>query len=252
MIKKVLLLTSLMLMVFTGCSHKEDVTVVNENGKYGTLEGDSQVVIKPIYDDISSFDDMKDENIQTDHPNIVNLHWLHNYYGNEYTIVKYKGKYGVVNRENHMVAKPIYDSITKLFNGFSVIKLDNKYGYMNDKFEVVQKPIFKDAREFIEDVAFVQFISDGKWGCITKDMQLKIKDEYDAIYSITDGYARTYKDGKWGYIDSSCNLVAPAKYDYAYDFSKGFAKVIKNGRTAYVDTKGNEITKPLFTSGENF
>lgn len=252
MIKKVLLLTSLVLMVFTGCSHKEDVAVINENGKYGTLESNSDVVIKPIYDEISNFDDMKDENIQTYHPNIVNLHWLHNYYGNEYAIVEYKGKYGVVNRENEMLAKPIYDSISKLFNGFSVIKLDDKYGYMNDKFEVVQKPIFKDAREFLEDVAFVQFNSNSKWGCINKEMELKISDVYDEIYGINNGFARTFKDGKWGYIDSSCNVVVSSKYDYAYDFSEGFAKVIKNGKTAYVDTEGHEIVKTIFTSGENF
>lgn len=252
MFKKVLITSSLAVLFFTGCSSKDELAIVNEKGKYGALENSSDVIIKPVYDELSNFDDMKNKNMKTEHPHILNLHWLHNYYGNEYAIAEYQGKYGVVNKDNEMVVKPIYDSITKLFNGFSVIKLDDKYGYLNDEFEVVQKPIFKDAREFLEDVTFVQSNANAKWGCITKDMELKIGDEYDEIYNLYNGYARTVKDGKWGYINNQCKVIVEPKYEYAYDFSKGYAKVLKNGKTAYVDAEGKEITRPIFSRGENF
>ena len=252
MLKKVLITTSLAILFFTGCSTKEEIAIVNEKGKYGALDNNSNVVIKPVYDELSSFDDRKNKNIKTNHPNVLNLHWLHNYYGDEYAIAEYNGKYGVVNKNNELVIKPIYDSISKLFNGFSVIKLDEKYGFLDDKFEVVQKPIFRNAREFLGNVTFVQSNANGKWGCITKDMDLKINDEYDEVYNLYDGFARTVKDGKWGYINDKCEVVVIPSYDYAYDFSKGFAKVQKNGHIAYINEKGEEITKNIFTSGENF
>ncbi|PLY04688.1 MAG: hypothetical protein C0625_15975 [Arcobacter sp.] len=252
MLKKVLITTSLAILFFTGCSTKEEIAIVNEKGKYGALDNNSNVVIKPVYDELSSFDDRKNKNIKTNHPNVLNLHWLHNYYGDEYAIAEYNGKYGVVNKNNELVIKPIYDSISKLFNGFSVIKLDEKYGFLDDKFEVVQKPIFRDAREFLGNVTFVQSNANGKCGCITKDMDLKINDEYDEVYNLYDGFARTVKDGKWGYINDKCEVVVIPSYDYAYDFSKGFAKVQKNGHIAYINEKGEEITKNIFTSGENF
>lgn len=252
MLKKALITTSLAVFAFTGCSTKEDIAVVNEKGKYGALENNSKVVVKPIYDELSSFDDLKNKNIKTEHPNVINLHWLHNYYGNEYAIAQYKSKYGVVNRDNEMLVKPIYDSITKLFNGFSVIKLDKKYGYLNNEFKVVQKPIFKNAREFFGNVTFVQSNANGKWGCITKEMELKINGEYDEVYNLYNGFARTVKDSKWGYVNDSCEVIIEPKYEYAYDFSKGFAKVIKNGNVAYVNAEGKEITKHIFTRGENF
>lgn len=252
MFKKVIITSSLAILFFTGCSSKEQFAIINEKGKYGTLKNNSEVSIKPIYDEMSSFDDMKDKNVKTEHPYILNLHWLHNYHGNEYAIAEYQGKYGIVNKDNKMLVKPIYDSITKLFNGFSVIKLDDKYGYLNNKFEVVQKPIFKEAREFLEDVTFVQSNANAKWGCITKEMNLVIGDEYDEIYNLYNGFARTVKDGKWGYIDNKCKVIIEPKYEYAYDFSKGFAKVVKNGKTAYVNAKGKEVTKHIFLRGENF
>lgn len=252
MVRNILLTASLALLFLTGCSTKEELAIVNEKGKYGALQNNSEVTIKPIYDELSSFDDRKNKNVKTEHPHVINLHWLHNYYGDEYAIAEYEGKYGVVNKNNEMIVKPIYDSITKLFNGFSVIKLDDKYGYMDDKFEVVQKPIFRKAREFAGNVAFVQSNANGKWGCITQEMDLKINDVYDEIYSLYNGFARTVKDGKWGYLDDTCKVIVEPKYDYAHDFTKGYAKVMKNGQIAYINNKGEEITKNIFTRGENF
>lgn len=252
MFKKVLITTSLAVLFFSGCSTKEEVAIINEKGKFGALKSNSEVIIKPIYDELSNFDDRKDKNIKTDHPHIINLHWLHNYYGDDYAIAEYKGKYGVVNKDNKMVVKPIYDSITKLFNGFSVIKLDEKFGYLNDEFEVVQKPIFRNAREFLGKVAFVQSNANGKWGCITKEMDLKINDVYDEIYNLHNGFARTVKDGKWGYINDNCKVIVEPTYEYAYDFSKGYAKVVGNGHTAYIKENGEKIVNPIFTNGEDF
>lgn len=252
MFKKVLITTSLALLAFTGCSTKEELAIVNENGKYGALENNSEVVIKPVYDELSNFDDRKNKNVKTEHLHVLNLHWLHNYGGDDYAIAEYQGKYGIVNSKNEIVVKPIYDSITKLFNGFSVIKLDDKYGYLNDEFEVVQKPIFRSAREFVGKAAFVQSNANGKWGCITKEMDLKINDVYDEIYALKNGIARTVKDEKWGYLNDKCEVIVEPTYEYAYDFSKGFAKVVKNGQTAYVNEKGEEITRAIFTRGENF
>ena len=252
MLKNILLTTLLAVLVFTACSSKEEIAIVNEKGKYGVLANDSQVLIKPIYDELSSFDDVKNKNIKTEHPNIINLHWIHNYSGQEYAIAEYKGKYGIVNRENKMVVKPIYDSISKLFNGFSIIKLDEKFGYLNSEFEVVQKPIFKKARDFEGKVTFVQSTANNKWGCITRDMELKINAQYDEVYSLYDGFARTVKNGKWGFINDSCEVIVEPKYEYVYDFSKGFAKVMKEKQVAYINKQGQEITKNIFTSGENF
>ena len=252
MFRNILVVSSLAILFFTGCSSKEDIAIVNEKGKYGVLSNNSDVIIKPIYDELSNFDDRQDENTITEHPNVINLHWLHNYYGDEYAIAEYKRKYGIINKNNEMVVKPIYDSITKLFNGFSVIKLDDKYGYMNDEFEVVQKPIFKNAREFLGKVTFVQSNANGKWGCITKDMDLKINDVYDEIYNLHDGFARVVKDGKWGYLNDSCEVIVEPLYSYAYDFSNNYAKVVKDKEIAYIDEEGKEITKNIFTDGENF
>ncbi len=252
MYKNILLLVSVILLSFTACSVKKEVVVINENDKYGFLSDDGKILVKPIYDDLSNFDDLQNKNIKTEHPNVINLHWLHNYCGDEYAIAEYKGKYGIINRDNKMLVKPIYDSISKLFNGFFVIGLDDKYGYMNKKLEVVQKPIFKKAREFESEISFVQSTANNKWACLGKDMQLKSEHDYDEVYSFYNGFSRVVKDGKWGFINSKCELIIEPKYDYAYDFTKGVAKVKYGNHVAYINTKGENVTKNIFTNGERF
>ncbi len=252
MYKNILFLMLVILLSFTACSSKKELVIINEKSKYGVLDSNGDVVIKSVYDGLSNFDNIQNKNVKTEHPNLINLHWLHNYRGDEYAIAEYKGKYGIASKNNGMLVKPIYDSISKLFNGFFVIELDDKYGYMNKEFEVVQKPIFKKVRDFEGNITFVQSMANGKWACIGKDMHLKSKHEYDEAYSLYNGYSRIVKNGKWGFVNDKCTLVIEPKYDYAHDFTKGLAKVKFNGRIAYVNTKGEEVTKNIFTNGERF
>lgn len=230
-----------------GCTTKNETVIVNENDKYGLLKSDKEIVIKPIFDELSILDDRNNKNQKLEHPNLLNLHWIHDYKGDEYSIVKYKEKYGIINTNNQMVVKPIYDSISRLFNGFFIIKIDDKYGFLNDKYEVVQKPIFKAARDFLEDITFVQLVFDSKWKCIDKNMNLS-KDSFDEVYNFNDNFARIVVDNKWGFIDNNCKIVIEPKYNYAYNFSNNFAKVIKNNKTTFINTKGIEVVEPIFNT----
>ena len=247
MILKLILNTFFIVFIFNACSSKDEVTILKENGKYGTLNKNSKIFIKPVFDQMSIFDDNKDKNLKIKHPNLLNFHWIHNYYGNEYSIIEYKNKYGIISRDNKMFVKPIYDSISRLYNGFFIIGIDGKYGYMNNNFEVVQKPIFKNVRDFSENVTFVQSNTNDMWACITKDMILKIKPSFDEVYDFHDGFARVVEAGKWGYVDDSCEVLIKPIYDYAYDFSDGSAKVEKNGNIFYINDLGNEISRTFYT-----
>ncbi len=253
MSKNIILIScAFIIFLFSACSSKEKVTIIKENNKYGVLSSKNDIRVKAIYDKLSKFDDIENKNIKTQHPNVFNLHWIHNYYGNDYSISKYNNKYGIVNNKNIMLVKPIYDSISKAFNGFFIVQIDGKFGYLNDKFKLVQKPIFSSASEFIGNAAFVGSSSNSKLGCITQDMDLKINGKYDEIFNFVNTYARTKLGNKWGYINDKCEVISKPIYDYVYDFSNSYAKVIKNGKIGYIDEKGNKIIKPFLSNGENF
>lgn len=238
------------LFLLTGCSTKENsqYKVINSASKDGLLKDDGNVVVKPIYDRIDKFND---ENKRYTHPNFVNLHWLHNDNGNEFAIVKYNNKFGVINKESKLLIKPIYDNISSFFNGFARITENGKVGLINEKFEIVLKPIYESVEEFYNDVAYVKSTS-GLFGCIDKNMNLKIKPIFDRIYLEQNGFARILKDSKWGFIDNKCNIVAKPIYDYVNNFSNEIAKIEYNGKTGYLNTDGKLLVKPIFEHGDKF
>lgn len=252
MIKNVLIASSFALVILSGCANKNDVALIEQDGKYGVIKNDGNTSVKPIYEELTWFDDSNNKNIKVEHPHYFNIHWFHNYAGeNEYAIAKIDGKYGVIDKDNKILVKPIYDSISKLFNGYSVIKKDGMYGYLNKDLNIVKEPVFKDAKEFLNDATFVQS-KDLKWACITKEMKMEIKPTYDEVYNFNDGLSRVKKDNNWGFVNEKCEEIVKPTYEYAYEFLNEYAKVVKNGKVLFIDNTGKEITKKLYNDVANF
>jgi len=249
MIKKIFL-ASTALLILGGCSPKTQshYAVVNESGKDGLLKDNSNVTIKPIYDNIDRF---YDENERYWHPHMINLHWLHDDKGNEFSIVKYNNKYGIIRKDAKLLLKPVYDHISSFFNGFARITEGDRVGLINKNFEIVLKPKYAAVEEFYDDVTYIKSTS-GLFGCIDKNMNVRIKPQFDRIYLEYNNFARVLKDDKWGMIDNQCNIIAKPIYDYANNYSKGFAKVEYNGKIGYLNTKGELMSKPIYDRGDTF
>lgn len=251
MIKKILVASSFTLLVLSGCTSKDEVSIVKKDNKYGVIDNTGKSLVNTEYEELTWFDDSKNKNLKLNHPNYFNFHWFHNYAGNEYAIAKKDGKFGIIDKENKMLVKPMYDSITKLFNGYSIIEKDGKFGYLNEDLELVKKTIYDEAKEFLDEATFVK-ASNLKWACITKDMAEKEKAVYDEVYNFNNTIARVKKENKWGYVNNSCEELVKPIYEYAYDFSNGIGKVIKDGKITFVNKEGKELTKNIYKSASNF
>lgn len=238
------------LLLLSGCSinKQSQYKVVNVASKDGLIKEDGKIVVKPIYDRIDNFND---ENSRYSHPHLLNLHWLHNDAGNEFAIIKYNEKYGIINKKSQLLLKPIYDHISSFFNGFSRVKENGKVGLINENFEVVLKPQYEEVGEFYNEVAFIKS-TEGLYGCIDRNMNIKIKPKFDRIYLEKNGFARILKDDKWGFIDNKCNVIAKPIYDFANNFENELARVEYSGKIGYLKTDGKLLVKPIFDSAEQF
>jgi len=247
---KIILFTSLFIsLLYGGCSVKiANDTVINVGDKDGLLKDNGDVVIKPIYKRINSF---QGEFEKYPHPNLVNLHWIEDDKDKAYAIVEnIDGKFGVIDKQGNLKLKVVYDSIGSFFNGFAKIEINKKFGLIDKEFNIVLKPIYDEIEEFVFHTAIVK--QNEKYGCIDKDIHLKIKPLYDRIYVDSEGMKRIELDDKWGFVDGDCNVVAKPIYDYAYDFKNGFAKVKKAQLWGYLDQNGNLLTNTIFTDPDNF
>jgi len=203
---------ALCVLLFVGCQGKLNHIVVQEGNKEGIINEEGEVLVKPIYNEITNFNSANEKI----HPNYVNLHWLENEKKLSYAIIQNSdGKYGIINKDGYFLLKPIYESISNFFNTYAKIKYGNKYGLIDEDFNIVLKPVFDEVHDFVNGTAIIQ--NNGKFGCITSDMKLKIKASYDNIYFKSENISRIYLKNKWGYLDNNCNVLVKPMYDYAYD-----------------------------------
>ena len=237
---------------FYGCSSLTNQSIIVSNDKkYALYEGDNKNKEHKFYEQISSLDSVGEKNINIEHPNYFNFHWIENNYGTLFSIVQKDEKFGIINKNNEFIIEPIYDSISKPYNGFLIIKKDEKYGFLNSNFKVVQEPIYLDVKEFFNNISFVKFAND-KWGCISSDMKVLLDGKYDEIFPFVNGYARVLNNDKWGFINQQCEVIIEPKYDYINDFYSEYTKIVLDEKVGYINKLGEEVSIPIFNYGQNF
>jgi len=251
--KKYLIAASL-LAVMAGCTSKNHTTVVSLDNKDGLLNENGKVLIKPIYKKMYKFTEI--EKNKYEHPNYLNLHWLHSGV-NEYAIVKnVDNKYGIITKDGKLKLKVIYDSIGSFFNGYAKIEVNNKFGLIDENFNVVVKPIYDDVRNTIDGATIVRNFDKNKrtkYGCLDNKFKLAAPIDYDMIYLSTEKRMRIQKDNLWGFMDTNCNIISKPQYKYVNDFSNGRAKVQRiDGLETYITLDGKEIERKTFTNGLDF
>ena len=147
-------------------------------------------------------------------------------YANEfekgYACVIFKGKYGVIDKDNNFIIPPIYDYLGDLYDG---------------AFEVYDE---KDNR-FVIDITGSVFLkskeSDGLYGYVDYDENVVIPFQYENAADFSEGLAAVKKNGKWGYINKKGEVVIPFRWGHADLFSEGFAAV---KRISYYKEKWSE------------
>ncbi|WP_412032048.1 WG repeat-containing protein [Malacoplasma muris] len=112
--------------------------------KYDYISYDCTGYIKVILDNKKYFID-KNENIYLE--NLFNKYYFHNF--SELLVgFEYKNKKGFMNQFFEIEILKKFDEISEFKNDYCIIKYKGKYGVINKKFKWVLKPIYKKIIEF--------------------------------------------------------------------------------------------------------
>jgi len=161
--------------------------VQSQNEKYGVVNREGDLLLKPIYDEIGSF-------------------------YNGFASIKENKKYGLINQKFEVVVKPTYDESLKFIYGAIIVKKYGKYGCIDQNLELKIAPVFDMI--YLQRENFKRMELNNKWGFLDNQCNIVAKPIYDYAYDFSHGFSKVKKNNRWGFIDTNGDfLIKPVFED---------------------------------------
>ena len=217
-----------------------DCFKIKQNGKYGIIDYNGKIVIKPKYDSIVAIRNSKDFLAKSKDSDGETVQ----------TYINYKD----------FSVEPAYKSYNTLRYEYLWNASENSAVFVqNDNGDVYKDDLKAALPEIIRGVKDVdgEYVGDGTYG-----LYINGKNVMGMIYSaagcFSNGMAAFKSNGIWGYIDSNGKTVLPFGYDAVkgysafggedtpYECYDGYVTVTKDGKFGIFNNEGDPITNMYY------
>jgi WG containing repeat len=281
------LLFAVVVFDVAGAANKDDLLAVVQNGKYGYIDHEGKVVIRPQFI------------------------WAEDFWrglGSAYVCGRYVSidssgavlplriaveghlepkklgeKFGFIDASGQFRIAPSFDEALAFSEGFAAVRVGDKWGFIHSTGRGVIRPEFKAAFYFREGVGtvesdsgymlidksgkvlaqgfqFVDLVADGRVpvshgersGYLDLGGRVAIPLVYDGATPFSGGLAAIEKGDKWGYVNRDGEVVIPLKFDRAGPFGNGLAPAKVGAHTGFIDKSGNFAFSLAFEQAPGF
>ena len=226
--------------VVSNVPYEKTVLKFKKDNKYGLIDLNGKIIVKPIYDDISNMPYKEGE-----------------------LIVKQNDKYGVINIKGTVLVEIKYDSITGdnyysketeyKEDGYIVgIKTEEgfRYGYINAEGKMFLKTEYNKVyrmTDIEETDSYLVAEKSGQAGLYKNDKNI-LEHQYQGIeYDDINKLLVVEKNAKYGVMDITGKVILTVDYD-TIDIEGIYIYGDKDNQTFVYDTKGNKQDTPKYSS----
>lgn len=289
MLKRLLLLTSIILILFLQlvvCASAENIAElpagyeleenglirVNDNGNYGYIDKNGKTIIPICYEHLNYYSDDSDYLIakfngawgvlNKSGGTVIPFEYQDIRTWDEIFVAQKNNKYGAIDTEGKITIPFVYDCIYEGSENLAAARIGDTYSYINKYGNAIAPFIYENAYFYKFQNGMVLVEKDGKLGAINQygDVVVPIKYALPRTGDIPVGAGNEFKDsrlavlrsGKCGFIDEQGKEVIELKYDFVQDFEEGLARVKLNDKWGFVDTNGNEIIPIIYDEAFDF
>ncbi|MFC5471267.1 WG repeat-containing protein [Cohnella suwonensis] len=201
-----------------------DLSPFRKNGKYGYINDEGDIVVKPIFDQVD-------------------------YFSNGLGLVNYKGKIGFINYAGEYVLEPVYDWASSFSDNRCVVDLGTRSLVITKAGEIISeidRISYEFFWQFSEGIVKVE-TRDRLIGFMNEHGSWVIKPKYKEAGHFNDGFAWvTLPSGRTVYIDDNERILqVPQGYSVGCAFSEGVAIVSQRFSCGVIDTKGTLLLDHL-------
>jgi WG containing repeat len=233
-------------------SGKEPLVVV-QNGKYGYIDHDGKVIIRPQFIWADDFwQGLGTVYVCGRYASIDRSGTLHprRIAAEGHLEPKRRGKkYGFVDASGQFRIAPTFDEVLPFSDGLAAVRSGEKWGFIDNSGEVVIPIQLKAAYYFRKGVTMAE---DDSGGVLIDRKGTILARGFDSKNLIAEGRVPVSNEGGEGYLDLQGNIAIPLIYESVDSFSGGLAAVRKDGKWGYVNHDGQLVIPPGFDSAGRF
>lgn len=266
---------------------RDEPLVVVQNGKYGYIDHQGKIVIRPQF--VWAEDFWRGLGSVYVCGRYVSIDSLGVLFPLRIAVEghlepKQQGeKFGFIDASGQFRIAPTFDEALPFSEGLAAVRVGDKWGFVDSNGHIVIRAQFNAAFYFREGVGvaesdsgyllidrsgkvlaqgfqFVDLVADGrvpasrsgKSGYLDLNGRLAIPFVYDGVTPFSGGLAAIEKGNKWGYLNRDGAVVIPLKFDIAGPFASGLAPAKLGDHTGFIDKSGNFAFSLTFEQAPGF
>ncbi len=200
----------------------------NYKGYWGLLDQNGDEVIHCVYDSLIQF-------------------------SNELLVVKFKGKYGIINAREDWLVAPQAHPMEIVKDGLYLLRTPKNIFLKRLNGEVLY---FTNNRIRLEKDLWFEILPDGVEKAIDYEGRIinrtAVPEKTQKLFVASEGLMGIQRDGKFGFVDSRGRLRIANRYDSIQDFQEGLAPVKLIGKWGFVNTDDKIVINPNYESVKRF
>jgi len=216
--------------------------VVVQNGKYGYIDHQGKIVIRPQFVwGLDFWQGLADvyvcgrivslDSSGAFHPRRVAL-------AGELAPKRIGPKVGFIDAAGQFKIPATFDEALPFSEGLAAVQVDNKWGFIDTEGHLVIRPQYAGAYYFREGVATV----DSELGTQIVDKSgATVSDAFETVDFVAEGRVPVLRNRKWGFLNLQGKIVIPIVYESMWPFSGGVAAVQRGNKWGYIDRDGKEV-----------
>jgi hypothetical protein len=199
------------------CQHNfsEGLARVQENKKWGFIDGSGNYVIEPRFDAARDFSE-------------------------GLAAVETNSKWGYINTSGESVIEPVLENAWDFYCGIAIVSVNEAKQYMNRKGEFLPNPDnYEVHRGFRDNFAPVR--KKDLWGFVDTEGNYIVKPRYEKVDRFMNGLAPVKRDGRCGYVNILGEEVVPLNFDACKLFADKMALVRTDDKMYYLDVEAGLV-----------
>jgi hypothetical protein len=203
------------------------ITVFDQSGKQGAINGLGEIILPCICQNIS-FTDILSDSV-----------WV-------LTCDYNRRKRAIYAANVQIPVTPDLQEVEMMDNYFCYVRKNNKVALMSTSGNFIT-PFIYDAINLQDDDGIYLFNAsqDGKWGFLDRNGKVVVPLVYDEIYLERHGKLLAKSGEKYALLEPSGTEITPFIYQEVWVESSGF-RVLKDKKWGMLDVSGKEVLVPLY------